>query len=143
MKVTEEALEFYKGHLDYSNEEMEMFQSNPKNLQVIAKAPDIMKKTIVFEVIESNGCNSQHKTGDRFVFDGAGNLLTKRNPNRVCIFALHAMSALIYGAQELFYAGVDPNEACFKKAGCHDVGVRCGGWGHVAMEIKMIDRDNV
>ena len=36
--------------------------------------------------------------------------------------------------------GVDPNETRFKRVGCFDVGVRCGGWGHIVMELKVEDR---
>ncbi|MBU2510774.1 hypothetical protein KJ966_05535 [bacterium] len=140
MQVNEDTLKFFQNHLGYSDEEMSTFKDNPKNLHVLSKASELSNKTIIMEVVESHGCNSQHKVGDRFIFDGAGNLVTKLNPSRICIYALHAMSALIYGAQELFYADVDPNQACFKRVGCHDVGVKCGGWGHIAMEIKMEDR---
>jgi hypothetical protein len=28
----------------------------------------------------------------------------------------------------------------FKRFGCPDVGVRCGGWGHIVMEVKVEDR---
>ena len=24
--------------------------------------------------------------------------------------------------------------------GCFDVGVQCGGWGHIDLELKMVDR---
>lgn len=140
MELNQELWGFIQEHLGYSAAELEQFKSNPSNLQVLAKTAALSQKTIVFEVTDSHGCNSRHLVGERFVFDGAGNLISKRNPSRVCIFALHSMAALIYGAQELFYADVDPNQACFKRVGCHDVGVRCGGWGHIVMEIKLEDR---
>ncbi len=50
------------------------------------------------------------------------------------------MASLIFTSNELFYAGVDPNEMRFKRTGCFDVGVQCGGWGHVVLELKMEDR---
>jgi hypothetical protein len=50
------------------------------------------------------------------------------------------MLPLIYAVQELFYADVDPNEMRFKRAGCVDVGVNCGGWGHIVMEVRVVDR---
>jgi uncharacterized repeat protein (TIGR04076 family) len=99
-----------------------------------------MNKTIIVEVIDSHGCNSQHRIGDKFYFDGAGNVLTKLCPKRVCFGALYSMLPLIYAVQELFYADVDPNEMRFKRAGCVDVGVNCGGWGHIVMEVRIEDR---
>jgi hypothetical protein len=41
---------------------------------------------------------------------------------------------------ELFHAGVEPNKMLFKKFGCWDIGVQCGDWGKVVMEIRMEDR---
>ncbi|MEW6670991.1 MAG: hypothetical protein AB1427_04765 [Thermodesulfobacteriota bacterium] len=140
MKVGEDTWKFMQKHLGYSDEELELFRSNPRNADIISKAPDLMRKTIVAEVVESHGCNSQHKVGDRFYFDGSGNLLTKLHPKRICIYALSALSAHIFTANELFYAGVDPNNMRFNRAGCFDVGVRCGGWGRIVMQVKVEDR---
>jgi len=140
MKVDENTWKFVQKHLGYTDEELELFRSNPKNVDIISKAPGLMQKTIVAEVVESHGCNSQHQVGDRFYFDGAGNLLTKLNPKRVCIHALSVLSAPILVANELFYAGIDPNEMRLNHVGCFDVGVQCGGWGHIALEIKIEDR---
>ena len=140
MKVEEEMWKFIQQHLGYSDDEMNLFRSNPKNLDIISKAPALMNKTIIAEVVSSHGCNSQHRVGDRFYFDGAGNLLTKMSPKRICIHALSALSGLIYTANELFYAGVDPNEMRLNRVGCFDVGVDCGGWGHIDLELKIDDR---
>jgi hypothetical protein len=140
MKVSEETWKFYQKHLGYSDDEMKKFRQNPRNEDVISKAPALMNKTIVVEVVDSHGCNSQHKVGDKFYFDGSGNLLTKLCPSRICFGALGAMPQLIAMAQELFYAGVDPNEMRFKRVNCGDVGLECGGWGRLVMEIKVEDR---
>jgi uncharacterized repeat protein (TIGR04076 family) len=140
MKINEDVWKFCQKHLGYNDDEMKKFRQNPRNEDVISKAPALMNKTIVFEVIESKGCNSQHKIGDKFYFDGSGNLLTKLCPKKICFGALNAMPPLIGMAHELFYAGVDPNEMRFKRAGCVDVGIQCGGWGRVVMELKFEDR---
>lgn len=140
MKSDEKVLKFYQRHLGYSDEELEQFRNDPKNLEIISLAPALMNKTIIAEVVDSQGCNSRHLVGDKLIFDGSGNLLTKMNPKRICIHALSALSGPIYVATELFYAGVDPNEMRFKRVGCFDVGVRCGGWGHIVLEVKMEDR---
>lgn len=132
--------DFMQNHLSYSNEEMKTFRENPRNADVLKKAAALMDKTIVLEVVESKGCNSQHKVGDKFYFDGAGNLITKMSPERICIYALNSMMSPIFAANELFYAGVDPNEMRFKRTSCFDVGVQCGGWGQIVMEIRVEDR---
>jgi uncharacterized repeat protein (TIGR04076 family) len=140
MKLDNEVWDFFQEHLGYTDEEMALFRRDPKNEEILSRAPDLMNKTIIAEVVESHGCNSGHRVGDRFIFDGAGNLITKLNPGRICVHALSSFSPCVYVANELFYAGVDPNETRFKRVGCFDVGVRCGGWGHIAMELKVEDR---
>ena len=129
-----------QGHLRYTDEEMTIFKENKRNIDVLSKAPALMNKTVVIEVVQSHGCNSQHKKGDKIYFDGAGNLITKLAPKRICIYALSSMAKLIFASNELFYADIDPNEMRFKRTGCFDVGVQCGGWGHIVMEIRMEDR---
>lgn len=77
MKITEEMWKLFQEHLGYTDEEMKLFRKNPRNEDVLAKAPALMNKTIIAEIVETHGCNSQHKVGDKFYFDGAGNLITK------------------------------------------------------------------
>ncbi len=124
-------------HLGYTDQEMSEFRANPRNEDILSKAPELMNKTIVAEVVHSHGCNSQHKVGDKIYMDGAGNLISKLCPNRMCIFLVQALAPAAFALDELFYAGVDPNEMRFKRVGCFDVGAQCGGWGRVVAEVKM------
>ncbi len=140
MSVGDQTWQFMQQHLGYSDEEMKLFRENPRNEEVLAKAPEMMNKTIVAEVVESHGCASGHRKGDKIYFDGAGNLLSKMNPKRVCIFALTNIVPGVFAAGELMYAGVDPNKMVFNRASCFDVGVRCGGWGQIVMELTVEDR---
>jgi len=138
--MNKEVWKSIQNHLGYNDEEMKKFKENPRNEDVLSKAPALMNKTIIAEIVESHGCNSQHKVGDKFFFDGAGNLLTNLCPKKICIYALNSIGGLIFASNELFYAGVDPNEMRFRRAGCFDVGVKCGGWGHIVMEIRIEGR---
>ncbi len=38
------------------------------------------------------------------------------------------------------FADQNPNEMLFNKAGCSDVGLKCGVWCNIAMENKVVDR---
>lgn len=138
--MSKEALNIIKKNLGYTEEEMKIFLENKKNIEILEKIPNLLNKTIVIEVIESHGCNSQHLVGEKFYFDSFGNLLTKLSPKRICISALAAMDKLIFGANTLMFADQNLNKMLFNKAGCSDVGLKCGGWGNIAMEIKVIDR---
>jgi len=141
--MSKEIKNFIKEHLGYTDEEMELWLKNPRNQEALLKVPGLLQKTIVIEVVDSHGCSSLHKVGDKFYFDGPGNLLTKLNPKRVCIYALSEMERLIFAAQELFYAGIDPNEMRIKRVGCFDIGLKCGGWGKIILEIKFEDKAKV
>ncbi|MBU7012009.1 MAG: TIGR04076 family protein [Theionarchaea archaeon] len=138
--IDEEIWNVFQKHVGYTDEEMDIFRKNPRNADVLSKGSALLNKTIVVEVVESHGCNSRHTVGDKFYFDGAGNLLTKLCPKKVCIYALQSVTMLIFASNELFYAGADPNDMRFKRAGCFDVGVHCGGWGHIVMEIRVEER---
>jgi len=140
VKVSENLWKLMQQHLGYTDKEMKAFRSNPRNADVLSKGAALMNKTIVAEVVESNGCNSHHRAGDRFYFDGAGNLITGLCPKRICIYALAALAPLVFTSNELFYAGVDPNGMRFKRTGCFDVGVQCGGWGHIVLELRVEER---
>jgi uncharacterized repeat protein (TIGR04076 family) len=133
--------EVIQKRLGYNDEEMKIFRENPRNDDILTKVPELMNKTIVVEVVDSRGCNSQHKVGDKFYFDSAGNLLTAFCPKRICVYALTAIMPQIFTATEFLYAGADPNKIRFKRAACFDVGVECGGWGRVVVEIRVEDRD--
>ena len=46
MKVNEDTWKFMQQHLGYTDEELELFRNNPKNADIMSKAPDLMNKTI-------------------------------------------------------------------------------------------------
>ena len=100
---------------------MKIVQQNPLTQDVVSKASILMNKKIIVEVVNSQGCNSEHKVGDIFYFDGLGNLITELCPKRICNHALHAIIPQVFAATELICAGVDPNKMRFKRAACFDV----------------------
>jgi len=126
--------------LGYDDEEMALFMQDPRNADVLSKSAELLNKTIVLEVVESHGCNSRHRVGDRLYFDGVGNLLTKHCPERICAYSLGGALMMVFAANEMIYAGVDPNQIRFKRAGCFDVGLECGGWGRIVYELRVEDR---
>ena len=141
MSISKETWQVLQQHLHYNDEEMKLFLADPRNADVLSKTDLMLNKTIVAEVVDASGCDSAHRVGDKFYVDGRGvSLLTKLSPSRVCMFALHSLTLALPAITELIYAGVDPNVIRFKRFGCSDVGVRCGGWGHIVMEVRVEDR---
>jgi uncharacterized repeat protein (TIGR04076 family) len=140
MKVDDRIWKVMQKRLGYSDTELQMFKGNPRNEEVLAKASVLMNKVIVLEVVESHGCNSRHLVGDKFYFDGAGNLLTERSPKKICVFALSNALMMIFTVSEMLYAGVDPNTMRFNRTHCFDVGLQCGGWGRIVLALHVEDK---
>jgi uncharacterized repeat protein (TIGR04076 family) len=136
MTISNDMWKLVQAHLGYNDEEMELFKKNPKSEVIVSKVPKLMNLNFIFEVVQAHGCVSQHKVGDKIYFDGLASLIPEASPNRICAYAISSMSQLIWTAQELVYAGVDPNNMCYDRVCCIDVGVRCGGVGNVAFSFK-------
>lgn len=137
MEIDERLWRILQKKLQYSDEEMQRFRADPRNAEVIARGIESANQRIILEVVESHGCNSGYRPGDRFYFDYAGNLLTELCPKKVCGYSLNAALMMVFAANEMIYAGVDPNRMRFKQASCFDVGLNCGGWGRVVLELKV------
>jgi uncharacterized repeat protein (TIGR04076 family) len=130
---------FMQQRLQYTDEEIEKFKGNPRNRKVMARSAALLNKTVVFEVVESHGCNIEHRVGDRFLFAAEGYMLAHKGPKKVCPYILPAMARLMWVIQERIYEGLDPHPM-FHRGQCEDVGLDCGGWGRVVIEAKVMDR---
>lgn len=135
--VEERVLKVIQRKFGYNDEELAVFKRNPRNLELINRSREFNKTKFILEVVESKGCNSNHTVGDRFYFDFAGNILTTLCPPKICGYSLNAAMMMIFTANEMLYAGVDPGEIRFKRASCFDVGIECGGWGRIVLELKI------
>lgn len=136
-KSEERVARIIQRRFGYSDEELQTFLSDPRNLELVGRRQEFEKTKFVLEVVESKGCNSNHRIGDKFYFDFAGNILTELCPPRICGYSLNSAMMMIYTANEMLYAGVDPNEIRFKRASCFDVGIECGGWGRIVLELQI------
>jgi len=117
-------------------DEFKTIRETPKFQRLFANAKKASRYCLIATVVESNGCHSQHRVGQRIFFDSSGNLLTAESPERVCAFLLPNLVVLINAFFENLMNGRDPNEIMFNRTGCFDVGPACGGWGHVVVEMK-------
>lgn len=141
MPIDERKLKIVQRHLGYNDDEIVKFKDDPRNIDVLASSASFMNKLIILEVVASHGCNSKHKVGDRFYFDALGNLLTERCPKKVCGYSLNAAMMMVFTANEMLFAGIDPNQIRFKRAGCFDVGFECGGWGRIVLELRVEEEE--
>ena len=137
--IDENVWRFMQQRLGYTEAELQKFKNDPRNRKVMEASAELLGKTVVFEVVESHGCNIEHKVGDRFYFSAEGYMLAHKGPKKVCPYILPAMSRLMWIIQERIYEGLDPHPM-FHRAQCEDVGIECGGWGRIVIEPKIVDR---
>ena len=140
MKIDEKLWKHFQTHLGYNDVEMEIFRNDPRWVKILERSEDFLKKTVIFEVYESHGCNIEHKVGDRFYFSPEGYMLAHKGPKKVCPYILPAMSRMMWVIQERMYEGLDPRPY-FYRGHCDDVGLKCGGWGSVVIEAKIVERE--
>jgi hypothetical protein len=126
--------------LGYSEAELAEFRADPRNAAVLEKAAALQQARIVLEVVESRGCNSRLDVGTRIVFDGAGNLLADESPRKICAYALPNALLMVCAANEMIYQGLDPNQVRFRRTNCFDVGLPCGGWGRIVLEMHVEEK---
>jgi hypothetical protein len=121
--------------LRLEDQEWSLIENNPRFQRLFQNAVKASAYQLIAEVIESQGCHSGHVVGQKLVFDNAGNLLTKKNPDRICAFLMPNLTVLINAFFENLMNGRDPNEVMFNTTGCFDTGPHCGGWGHVVVRM--------
>ena len=130
-KIDERVLQIIKKRFGYNDEEIEKFGMDSRNIELITRNKEFAEKYIVLKVIDSKGCNSNHRVGDKFYFDYAGNILTELCPKKICGYALNNALMMVFTANEMIFAGIDPNKIRFNRSSCFDVGIECGGWGKI------------
>jgi len=133
--------EAFRQSMGYSPEELQRFRSHPNNEYVAIHAQRLDKWWIVAEVIESHGCAAGHEVGDKIHFSPHGVLETEKSPSRICLHAFPGLASAVAVMQERIISGLDPDPNLFKHIGCIDVGIQCGGWGHIAFKLYGIPRE--
>ena len=134
---SEEILKRLQKHMGYTDEEMEIFTSDPHKLKMVTETSDFVKSRVVVEVIESQGCHAQHKVGDRFVMTSGGQLIVEECPKRMCMFALGPVSHILPAIYDRLISKSDPNFERSNVVQCTDVGLENGGWGKILMKVYL------
>ncbi len=133
----EELWKRFQAHMNYSDEELALFRSDPAKVKMVTETGDFVKCKIIAEVVESHGCHAGHKVGDRIVMDGNGQLLTRECPAKVCIFAAAVLEAPVSVIYERFISNSDPKHERSDVVQCKDIGLENGGWGKVLMRVSV------
>lgn len=129
----------FQRHLGYTDEEMEIYRSDPKKVKAMEEASRFASHRFVIDILEAHNCGMGYKAGDRFVVDGGGRLIVDQCPPRLCIAAIAAFKPLVDRMWQAFYDG--KSEVLHDTVRCPDVGVRSGGWGEITMRIRAMPRE--
>jgi uncharacterized repeat protein (TIGR04076 family) len=123
-------------HLQYSEEELELFKKDPKKFRAAQRlfSPDAARMDLIVEVVESHGCSAGMKPGDRLVFRALGVMDIGKSSSGWCAQALGEIPGFANMAQDRFISGLDPNDMYINHFSCMDAGPRCG-WGQVVMKV--------
>ena len=133
----------FQKHLGYTDEELEVFKADPKRSAAAKRMfhPDIMKKDLILEVVESHGCSAGMKPGDKMVFTAMAIMDPQRSNAPWCAHAMGAIPGIANMAQDRFAAGLDPNGMIYDHFNCSDVGPMRHGWGQIVMKAYVQDRE--
>jgi uncharacterized repeat protein (TIGR04076 family) len=127
--------ETFRQQMDYSEQELAEFRADPRRAYVMQHGDRLDAWVIVAEVVASHGCAAGHHVGQRFHFSPNGLYLSDQGPAAPCLQVLVAVAPAVAVMQERIVSGLDPEPYLFNHTGCVDVGLACGGWGHVALRL--------
>jgi len=133
----EEIWRRFQKHMGYTDQEMEIFRSDPEKVKMVTQTPEFVKCKVIAEVIESHGCHARHKVGDRLVMTPGGQLIAEGSPKRMCMFALGPVSNTLPAIYERLITKSDPNFERSQIVQCTDVGLDKGGWGKILMKVYL------
>ena len=125
-------------HLGFTNEDLAIYRSFPKNVKAMEEAPAFGSYKMVIEVIESCNCAAGHKVGEKFTVDAEGCLVLEECPPRLCVGAIWAFKPLVDRMWEAFYH--NRTEVLHDTVQCPDVGVHRGGAGQITLRIKAVPK---
>ena len=140
----EEFWRIFQGHWGYTDEELAIFKADPHKVRAAQRMfhPDLEKKYLVIEVVDSHGCALGLKPGDRLYFRAMGALDVKRS-SPWCVMAFGYMPAVASMCHDRWMEGLDPSGMIYNRFSCADCGVSSGGWGRVTMQAYVKDESEL
>jgi len=137
-----QALKRFGDRVGYTEADLKQLQAgDPRLRQMERLGRAAARYSIQAEVVKARNCNSGYQAGDKFILDVNGNFITKLCPARLCVYAISQLAVPVALINERLGEGLDPSQFHFMhQVRCLDVGVECGGYGEVRLEIKVVPR---
>ena len=130
-----EIWKLFQAHMEYTDQEMEVFQSDPLRVKMVTETPEFLTCRVIAEVIDSHGCHAKHRVGDRFVMTPGGQLIEDECPKGMCISALAELNKVLQAINERLINKADPQLERYNIVQCPDTGLDKGGWGKILMKV--------
>jgi len=133
-KISKEKQEQY----GYTDEQAKSLSEGQAKL--VEEIDGVLNYRIIAEVVKSENCVAGHNVGDKFVLNGAGQLLPHECTNKdcLCLFAVGKLTHAAAIVYDRIMSGLDPTSgSVFGVMRCEDVGVENGGWGEIVMNISV------
>lgn len=132
----------FQEHMQYTDEEIERIKNDPRRANFVKKIcnPEMHKKYLVAEVVESHGCIAGMRPGDRIFFKGLS-ILDPELSDPWCPY-IYNVYWFTFGARNFFINGLDPNKMYVVHSGCMDVGSE-NGLGRVIYKVFVVDESEV
>jgi len=137
-----QALKRFGDRVGYTEADLKQFQEDDRRVRQMEKLTRAAARySIQAEVVKARHCNSGYQAGDKFILDVNGNFITTLCPARLCVYAVSQLAVPVALINERLGEGLDPNRFHFMhQVRCLDVGVECGGYGEVMLEMKVVPR---
>ena len=132
----------FQKHNGYSDAELKAIKNDPARSNFVQRicSPDMQDKYLICEIVESHGCTSGMKPGDRLYFKGMSVIDGKRS-DPWCPYIVNPYW-FTAGARNLVRQGLDPNSFYVNFSGCMDVGPE-HGLGRVVYKVTVVDKSEV
>ena len=121
--------------LDYNEEIMSQLSEEQKIL--LEKADEFDQWKLVAEVTSCASCAMGHKSGDKYVFEPGGKLLTEECSGNVCVWALANMLPFAFMVIDRIVEGIDPNGIHWRSVRCADTTWKHGGVGECIFRMRV------
>ena len=124
-----------KENVGWTDEELDGLTS--KHWTFINRIGKTRPYKMIAEVVQVNDhCELKPKTGDKYVFTGAGMLIPEESTYPgICLWALAGIYPMHLVVMDRMMAGLDPNEILRDQVCCRDSCVRDGGLGSVVFRV--------
>lgn len=127
-----------RDHFGYGDEEFDIIQNNPKQLEMFENIGALAVKKMIATCVKAENCG-MNNIGDRYVFTAGGQLIKEETCDRPCLWAMSNFFPFSYILYDRAASGLDLDGIHFEYVSCPDTGCQHGGYGNAMFKISVED----